>query len=385
MCFRMRIRSIFISLIIIFIFILGVEFVKADNVCKLGNSSNTFDEIKNLNACIEQQLKSSENLKIYIPSGVYEIFFPISININTNKIINIEIYGDGPEFTKLIGKNNFGIIFINLESNKCFVAIRDLSLLAGLDNSGNAITISQPYKGNLHKRNVVIKNVNIENLNNSPEYTFQNGIIIRGAWRPLIENVFITGFYGPKQDEIPIKMNTCILLEDSYSPDILNSGCWRSDVGIRITSSLEKDAPEGFRVAFSKIVDVNTAILIDFISKEPEGTILFNHINSSFSNIVIKNRKFVQIIGNLFYRNERREEPNFIDIIFVNTDSSIIKQNIFHYPSFKSDKSRVIVKFIKSFNNIMSDNLITDNDALIYSEENSSNNFIDKNLQYKKR
>lgn len=340
------------------------------------------NNLSNLNSLISEAISKSENVKIYIPSGTYELKEPIRINVE-KKDMNLSILGDGPELSKLIIKNNFGGILINFQTNGSFVSISNLTLLTGEPSSGDAVFISQPYKGNLHKRNAIIKDIYIANLYNSENFYFQNGIVLKGVWRPLIENVYITGFFGPKASQNPfdyLKMKTCLTLEDCYSPDVLNSAFWGAEIGIKINSSLLKGAAEGFRVANSKIVGNKIGILVDFLSKEPEGFITYNHLNNYFTNIYIKNRKFIYIVGNLIYR-ALKEGPS-TDIVLENTNHSIITENVFHFPSRELDKERIIFKLINNSNfNLIHNNLITNQDATIYIEENSKGNIIEKNIQ----
>lgn len=218
------------------------------------------------------------NIAININNGNFVLNQPIELNIK--KIDGITIKGQGMGSSRLLVENKKGAIVIKLKQKKSVVTVRNLSILAKNNDIKNAISILQPNGGNQHRRNVVLKDIEIANLKNKGQFFFKNAIYLKGVWRPLLENIFITGHYGPQAKKHPYKMETCFYLDEVYSPSVVHSRCWSSKIGLNLISNLNP-GPEGLVVDHSKFVETLIGINIDFISQEPGAFITNNHINAS--------------------------------------------------------------------------------------------------------
>jgi len=335
-------------------------------------NSCTFD-IQNSRDLKTFTIKDCTTIHIKVHSGEYDIKTPINFNLTNTKSLFID--GDGRGNTNLYVSNNLGAIFIYSKQRNTKVEISNLSIFSKEQNISSAISFRQPPGGNQHIRNIVLRNIDISNYNNSPNLNFKKAITIVGAWRVLIDNVFVSGFFGPKAKDVIPKIDICFNLEETYSPTIVNSRCWNSKIGLNLISR-HNPGPEGLMVSHSKFVNTQIGINIDFISKEPGGFITENHINAIKYGIKVKNRKFLIINENLMYRHEK--SIDYQDISLNNVTDSIISNNIFHYPKKKNDMDRKEINLFHSKNNVISNNLFTKRTKMIFG--NSKMNKINNNF-----
>ena len=290
---------------------------------------------------------------------------------NLSKFEGIKITGAGIGVTNFIIKNKEGgFKFISNKRNHT-VEISNFSIHASERQISYSIYFKQPYGGNQHKRNIIIKNIYINTLNNNKKFFFKKAIDINGAWRPLIQNVFITGFFGPKaKKNSNFSMDVCFNLKNTYSPTILNSRCWSSKIGLNFVSN-KIPGPEGIFISFSKFVNTFIGINIDLKSIEPEGFIVNNHINSLKYGIKVINKKFLIIKNNLIYRNRRSKE--YVYVFLKNVYNSIVKDNIFYYPVKKNDINYTDIIFDNSYKVIFKNNIITHKVNLKYINQKDPN------------
>ncbi len=293
-------------------------------------------------------------MTINIAMGEFTLKQPLEID--SKKTNGIIIRGKGIRNTKLLVRNKKGGLKINLYNRSTTVQIENLSIYSRFPASESAIKIFQTFGGNQHRRNVILRDLEISNFKNINDFYFIDAISLYGVWRPLIDNVFISGFYGPHFNSKKILMHSCFLLNEVYSPTINNTRCWSSKIGVNIISS-KNPGPEGLMISNSKFVETLVGINIDFVSQEPGGFITNNHINSIKAGINIKNRKFFIIKNNLMYMNKNSKE--YIDINLSNVDSSIVSDNIFHYPNKDKPNKRIEINLVNSRNNKVDENLNT--------------------------
>ncbi len=315
-------------------------------------------------------LKETECKYIFIKFTPRVYILKVPLFFNLSKFKSIKVTGAGVGITNFIIQNKEGgFKFISNKKNH-IVEISNLSIHANEKNISYSIYFSQPYGGNQHKRNIIVKNIYIDSLNNNNKFFFKKAIDINGAWRPLIQNVFITGFFGPKAKKNTFSMETCFNLKNTYSPTILNSRCWSSKIGLNFVSS-KIPGPEGIFVLFSKFVNTFIGINIDLKSIEPEGFIISNHINSLKYGIKIVNKKFLIIKNNLIYKNKHSKK--YIYVFLKNVYNSIIKDNIFYCPVKKTDMNYTDIIFDHSYKVIFKNNMITHKIKLKYINTKDQN------------
>ena len=343
------------------------------NTFLLFSNECTFHIVKNSDLDYLNRIGCT-TINIKFASGTFHLKSEISID--RDKIESIVISGNGIGNTKIYVENSIGFIDIQLKRRTTVVKIQNLSIYAKDKKIKNAILISQPAGGNQHKRNVVLRYIEISNYKNKGEYFFLNAVLLHGSWRPLIDNVFITGFFGPKLHLDNLNMNTCINLHDVYSPTVTNSRCWSCKIGLNIVSDLNP-GPEGMMIDHSKFVETMIGINIALASKEPGGFITNNHINSVKNGIKIINKKFLIIENNLMYRH--KGSKSYTDMNLNSVSNSIIVNNIFHYPSNSKNRKRQEISLLHSMNNIISNNLVTQNSKIVFGDIEKNkvyNNFI---------
>ena len=319
-------------------------------------------------------IKDCNSIFINIKSGNFNLISPLVLNLN--KVDGLVIRGEGLGSSKLFSRNKKGTILINLKTRKTTITIENLSIYSKGQGVHSAIAITQPSGGNQHRRNVILRDIEVSNFENKEINYFKKAIFLKGVWRPLLDNVFVTGFFGPKSKNILPKMETCFHLEEAYSPTIVNSRCWSSEIGLNLMSKLDP-GPEGLMIEHSKFVENLIGINIDFSSQEPGGFITNNHINALKIGINIKNRKFLNVSNNLMYRNQYSKD--YTDFNLVNVDNSIISNNIFHDPVRKRFDNRKEIRLEKSDNNIINNNLFTKSTKKIYGKKYKNhifNNYI---------
>ena len=294
-----------------------------------------------------------------------------------NKFNNIRISGAGIGVTNLIIENKKGGLYFFFNKRNNIIELNDFSIHSKENNISYGVFFKQPYGGNQHKRNLILKDIYIDNLNNSKKFFFKKAINIEGAWRPLIQNVFVTGFLGPRL-KTNFSMDICFNLKNVYSPAILNCRCWSSKIGLNFVSN-QNPGPEGIYIAFSKFVNTFIGINIKLSSNEPEGFIIHNHINSLKYGIKVINKKFLVIKDNLLYMNKYSKK--YVYIFLKKVYNSIINSNIFYYPSKKINNNYQDFILQNSSNNIIKNNLCFRKIKIINNFNNI--NFIKFNYLFK--
>lgn len=325
--------------------------------------SDDTQSFKNTVLCAKKVLKKKGSAIIKIQAGIYKISEHIDIIQTKDDITwkSLKINGDGINQTILLSEK--GVFKINLITREPLIEIEDLSFVATKQSSGKAIEIYMPPGGNRHNRSLVIKDILITGFAPDSNTYFNFGIKAIGVWRPLIENVFMTGPFGPKRLPLP-KDSICYYLEEVYSPEISKSACWSADIGVVIKSSTNP-APEGLQIISSKFVDVNTGIYIDNVNAiEPEGFIQNNHINARIYGLILKGKRFVNVDNNLFYTSNT---DDFVMLLLERSEKIIISRNTFHYPDRMQVQSGISIKIDKEVEDVViSENLFNAPKIAIY-------------------
>ena len=317
-------------------------------------------------------IQNCNSISIVIKGGVYKLKHPMQLELRKEKIRGVSIKGEGIGVTTLLVENPLGAISISSLRKSTVSEITGLSIYAYQQNVDKMISIVQSSGGNQHRRNVILRDIEIANFDNKKKYSFRKAVFLKGSWRPLINNIIVTGFYGPKANKLDKIVESCFYLEETYSPSIINSRCWSAKIGLNLIGKNDP-GPEGLLVENSKFVETDIGINIDFISQEPEGYITNNHINATQIGINIKNRKFMIVTNNLIYQS--LQSKKYIDINFINVDYSIISNNIFHYPAKNKTYERKEIFLKNSEHNTISNNLSTEKGIIIVGDRKNNNIF----------
>jgi hypothetical protein len=289
-------------------------------------------------------LKSRENGQnagtLHIPSGRYYLDEPIAL---TNLIWfdghGFTIEGDGPMQTQIIVQNPTAGFSFEIERVGLMVTMRNMRLVADQPGIKNAIKITSPDRGATHHRQVIMEDIDIGGVDGVPpqENYFNDAIRLFGIHRPYLENIYITGAYGPDSQERWYDMNSCYDFEDTYGPVLVQVRCWSASNGLMYYTNkpVGTAGPEGGIVEESAFVEVGRGIYVKSMAQEPHFTVIDSHINAEEVGIEVDGRRFVSLTNNLFYR--RAHDGHYNDIELNGVERSSITNNIFHAPFRQND------------------------------------------------
>lgn len=305
---------------------------------------------------VTSDVKSGE---IVFSPGMYKLDQRIELvglsNTSSDDFENLVISGVGTQAVTFNVNNDDGGILIDMSNYRTgAVEFRNLKFSSLKNGGGTAIDVSQPAGGNQHRRNFIARDIEITSYNVSSNY-FNNGIKLTGVWRPLIENVFMTGPFGPNAIN-QFKTNACFDLTDTYSPAIINSRCWSANIGVNLQGT-NAGNPEGITISSSKFVTTNIGINIATTGYEPEAFISNNHINSQVRGIILNRRTKAIIDGNLMY-NDYTNNSFYQDILVFDAKDVIVTNNTFFNAKTEDHVSRTAIRVANGSENIIiNDNL----------------------------
>ena len=277
--------------------------------------------------CALQKLNDTapHSVVLYFPTGTYllsdTLSFASSWQGREKYWQGIVIRGDGSGSSTIIDTGGKGILAISFPvrtPDKPTITIEGLKLLAGKQNSGNAIDIQVPITGAALRRMLNANDLFIGGRS-SGDY-FNYGMYLVGVRRPLIENVVIE---GPRTGGPAGK--ACVSLESTYTPIINRVTCKSMSVGIDMPDTLW-NAQEGFEVTNSNISNVNTGMRLKTVSAEPAGWVFDNTISAIKIGVDLRSKKWVIISGNTF---KRTGSSPYVDIAFIGIEESVIQYNKF--------------------------------------------------------
>ncbi len=252
----------------------------------------------------------------------------------------ITIEGAGQGVTRLVADNPDGVFALRDESCTWQVAIRHLSLVAGREGAGTAISITSPHRGARNYRTLTIRDTDIRGDGLPTAKHFLCGIDATGQWRPLFENVIVSGAAGPavtqnRSDDSPLYAMRCGFIADwCYAPTFEHCYAWSAHTGYRIACEGRPEGPEdasfrrctanGVRIG----IDIHTPIV------EPQLVIDACHVNARDIGIRLEKRKFFHLTNNLMYglEGEATDRP-YTDILLADCYAGVISRNIFQSPA----------------------------------------------------
>jgi len=291
--------------------------------------------------------------EIHLPPGLYRINNRVEFE-GYSSLQSLVINGHGIQGIDFQCYNDGGFCF-DLVNRKQTLYISGVKFTAMAPAAGTAIEVKQPVGGSQHRRNLILRDIEIGTGDNSDHY-FHDGVKLTGLHRPLFENVMITGPYGPNnQNAFPIV--TGIKMTDCYSPLIKGCCVWSADTGILHMGSAGGN-PEGITIRDTKCVETNTGIRIDSADFEPECLINGCHVNSRIRGIVLNRRTKAVLSENLMY-NAYGDNNFYQDILILNGRDTIINNNIFFNPKIDDHPNRSAIRVNKSRRTVISANHFT--------------------------
>jgi hypothetical protein len=292
-------------------------------------------------ACAASLLEKAAtySAEIYFPAGVYAISRRIEVNDSVAEPVagSLVVRGDGMLASRIIERGQAGILALSFANITTQVQVSELGFFTASPAGGAALSIEMPAKGLIQRRAVTIRDLTIGGMDIHRDF-FETGLLLRATSRPLIDDVLMTGPYGPGSDLVG-RTGTCFELEGTYSPTIVDSACWAEQTGLRM-SAIGQGRMEGVFITRSKFVNVDYGISITNPGQMPEGMISENHINAHVVGLSLKGKKFVTIRDNLFYHQTSRGDGVYTDISLDDTAKILMTGNTFHFPS---DSNRVAI------------------------------------------
>ncbi len=295
------------------------------------------------------QVQSAE---LYFPGGVYNVSNRVVIT-GTDAAPHagsLVIRGDGMMASRIVATSKSGLFAITLANITTQVQLTQLGLFSELPGGGTAFAVTMPAKGILQRRAVEILHVTIGGIDIHKDY-FDTGIYLYATDRPLINDVLMTGPYGPGSDGRGLGI--CYDLRGTYSPTITDSACWGAQKGVEITG-LNVGRLEGVFISRSKFVNVDYGIIVNNSDRMPEGMISENHINAHIAGLILQGKKFVTVRDNLFYYQTGKDGAPYNDIILNNTEKILITGNTFHFPG---EQNRTAINIENSRDDTISENM----------------------------
>ncbi len=268
---------------------------------------------------------------LYVPPGDYRFDRRVT---NSTPRWNVAIVGAGQGISNLYSNNSEGVFQFRRAERRSQTTIRDLSFFTGLSGGGTAIELSQPERGNLHKRNLLVENVEMRGSSTKQGY-FDYGIRSINQWRPLFLNVIFAGPFGGGVPREQVLAATCAFQANgSYAPSFQNCYAWSAKTGYEVVSESTPTAPEDAAFYRSFAVECGVGMDIRTPTPEPQVEIDTCHINCYDVGIRMT-RKYFQITNCLLYsRVYRNEEPApYSDIQLIDSFGGIIVDNIFQQPT----------------------------------------------------
>lgn len=244
---------------------------------------------------------------------------------------DVTIVGDGLGATQIFATSGTGFLLIEYIDNPTRLrgartTIRDMQILTPLAGSGGslvAIQINGETLHGLHDRSVVIENVLVRSMpqlgttgnnNNTPAYGFWDyGIILQGIWRPLLQNVIVTGQDGWLSDantaldgnlvdsSWSFSMTCGILLDDSYAPELASCQVYCATRGIQMVSTGTPSGPEGLFFRDCTVDVCREGVYLQTLTEEPQATIRGGHINARDFDLGLFGKKLCMISDVLLY------------------------------------------------------------------------------------
>lgn len=180
-----------------------------------------------------------DEVNAYLPPGNFYLDGLVT-KLWTNSV-KFTMRGAGKGIANLIvsstnsdGGLNLGTTIGSDASRNNYVVFQDFSIKTE-GQGGIGLKFSQSEGGAQHKRTVTVKDLMIESSDQETDY-FDEALNITGGWRPLIDNVQLSGPWintdltdGSLRFAGAVGLN----LEGSYAPAIINTQIWSAHTAIK--------------------------------------------------------------------------------------------------------------------------------------------------------
>lgn len=323
----------------------------------------------------EMSDKGHKQVDVFLPAGKYRI----GKRVNFNQAIfagysdnaGIIFRGAGEDVTELICDNYDGGFAFNAGTNLITVTVCDMSFVTSRKGEGTAVEFNTANQnaGDHHSRMFQARNLLIRGNSFSEGY-FENGVVVKNAWYPMLENVKITNEYGGST----ARMNEGFLLENCYSPLLDKCYFWGgANYGLRYVSTI--DSEDGI-VSDSYFVGQDVGVYVSLSARtdgwgEPAFHLSGCHIHYNKKGLALKGTRQGFVSQNLFYcfnlaGSKWRNDTNAVtsyeskDIELDCANDYIISNNQFTEPA---SPKRVCIDILATSGNILIDSNIFNMDG----------------------
>jgi hypothetical protein len=248
------------------------------------------------------------HVHVVIPAGAYRLARKVVVSATGNQAnYGIRISGAGADVTELLVDNpDGGLAFRGVGLNRLSCTISDLSLVAVRENAGVALAFDTANPGDHHARQFAAERILIRG-ERFDRGCFSSGVEVRNAWYPSLDDVKVTGLYGPAAAD-PGSLAHGILLEDCYSPLVDSCYVWNARRGL--VHRARARHPEDGIVRASYFVGCEEGIVLDLIPDpakwpEPGFHISDCHVNYRDRGVVMRGVRQATIATTLFYCHDR--------------------------------------------------------------------------------
>ncbi|MFA7369528.1 MAG: right-handed parallel beta-helix repeat-containing protein [Kiritimatiellales bacterium] len=258
---------------------------------------------------------TNRHVQVIIPPGKFRLAKKVAFTADTNdEYYGLHIEGAGENVTEIIVDNaEGGIAFSGKEVTRLSVIVSDLSLVAGREGAGTALSFDTANFGVQNDRQFTARNITIRGERFDKGY-FNTALHVRNTWYALFQNLNIFQQYGPAMGAKQHSMEYGMLLEDCYSPTVENCRVENSKYGL--VQRAVKTEPEDGLITGSYFVGNVEGIVIDNKKNpgewpEPGFHIENCHINYRDCGIRMNGVRQANISHTLFYCHDHTGTPWF--------------------------------------------------------------------------
>ena len=270
---------------------------------------------------------------LYIPAGSFTFSNKVSLTAGN---VNIGIIGSGNSISRLYCRNTNGLFNFNFIDNR---AQLDLSYFTGYASSpraGTALEVNAPTGGSGDGRSLTMTAV--EFIADTSDITcngFRRGVITDGMWRPFLEDVIVSGPYGPNAPTTNrYCADACFQFSNADQPVFKDCNGWGGAVGFNVglRSSSTNPLFEGCAA-----VIVSNAYNV-YAASGGTGTvsgvwIRGTHANGVDTGITLDHMKNFTLEDDLLYHSPEAEliNSNYLDIVLLDSSSGVLRRNLFEF------------------------------------------------------
>lgn len=238
---------------------------------------------------------------LFIPKGRYRLSNIVEVQA---ACFLMSILGEGVENSILMCDNDLGCIRLTALNRSSQITMNGFSFLPLKENSGTAFEFTMPSGGNRANRSCIINDICVNSFENN---SFNNGLLLTGQWRSLIQNVSVVGLNSYNNDTFI--MQRAIDVSGSFTPRVENCIVRNTNQGI----VYEAGVGEGGDFISNCLFNCIDGLYTNSNGVEPQTNIRYNKFDCLKFGIRLESRKLNFIIENEFF-NSLNNMESYVDI-----------------------------------------------------------------------